>query len=184
MSMTKLFKSGMLAPFIPSFLASGWKRGSSELFFRLLIITSQFQLYMIITEITLQFALVGDTTERSTVWFTFAASTTSRIPERQAKNPVFCAIDESRYPGSSQVPVSRQDIFPFLSSRTICWSVPGSRRYPSRPCYQSGISLNLRTVVTSRSYCSQGKWLIDFQNNQSSLFEALRHISKIKIYKY
>ena len=45
---------------------------------------------------------------------------------------------------------------------------------------QFGISLYLRTVVTSWSYCSRGKWPIDYQNDQSSLFRgSYRHISKI-----
>ena len=43
-------------------------------------------------------------------------------------------------------------------------------------CIQSGISLNLRTVVTSWSYCSRGKWRIDHLNDHSHHFEALRDI--------
>ena len=44
---------------------------------------------------------------------------------------------------------------------------------------QSGISLNLRTVVTSWSYnCSPVKWRIDYLNDHSHRFEALRHIFK------
>ena len=37
---------------------------------------------------------------------------------------------------------------------------------------QSGKSLYLRTVVTSWSYCSRGKWRIDYQNYQSSPFRG------------
>ena len=42
----------------------------------------------------------------------------------------------------------------------------------------SGISLILRTVVTSWSYCSRGKWRIDYLNDRSHRFEAFRHILK------
>ena len=38
--------------------------------------------------------------------------------------------------------------------------------------HQSGISLYLRTVVTPWGYCSRGKWRIDYQNDQSSLFRS------------
>ena len=37
-------------------------------------------------------------------------------------------------------------------------------------CIQSGIPLNLRTVVTSWSYCSRGKWRIDHLNDHSHRF--------------
>ena len=40
------------------------------------------------------------------------------------------------------------------------------------------MSLNLRPVVTSWSYCSQGKWRIDYLNDPSHRIEALRHIFK------
>ena len=43
---------------------------------------------------------------------------------------------------------------------------------------RSGISLNLRTVVTSWSYCSRVKWRIDYLNDHSHHFKALRHIFK------
>ena len=44
---------------------------------------------------------------------------------------------------------------------------------------QSGISLNLRTAVTSWSYnCFRVKWCIDYLNDHSHGFEALRHIFK------
>ena len=51
---------------------------------------------------------------------------------------------------------------------------------PPQKCVlkQSGISLNLRTVVTSWSYCSRGKWRIDYPKDHSHRFEALRHIFK------
>ena len=38
--------------------------------------------------------------------------------------------------------------------------------------HQSGKSLYLRTVVTSWSYCSRGKWRIDYLNDQSSPFRG------------
>ena len=44
--------------------------------------------------------------------------------------------------------------------------------------YQFGISLNLRTVVNSWSYCSRGKWRIDCLNENSHRFYALKHIFK------
>ena len=37
---------------------------------------------------------------------------------------------------------------------------------------------NLRTVVTSWRYCSRVKWHIDYLNDDSHRFEALRHIFK------
>ena len=44
---------------------------------------------------------------------------------------------------------------------------------------QSGISLNLSTVVTLWSYnCSPVKWRIDYLNDHSHRFEVLRHIFK------
>ena len=44
---------------------------------------------------------------------------------------------------------------------------------------QSGISLNLRTAVTSWSYnCFRVKCCIDYLNDHSHGFEALRHIFK------
>ena len=44
---------------------------------------------------------------------------------------------------------------------------------------QSGISLNLRTVVTSWSYCSRRKRGMNYLNDHSDRFKALRHIFKV-----
>ena len=49
---------------------------------------------------------------------------------------------------------------------------------------QSQISLNLRTVVTSWSYCSWGKWWINYVNDNSHRFKALGHISKTFLEAY
>ena len=43
---------------------------------------------------------------------------------------------------------------------------------------QSEISVNLKTFVTSWSYCSRGKWRLDFLNDHSHRFEVLRHTFK------
>ena len=43
---------------------------------------------------------------------------------------------------------------------------------------QSEISVNLKTFVTSWSYCSRAKWRIDYLNDHSHRFEALRYTFK------
>ena len=63
------------------------------------------------------------------------AVTISQIPDRQAKEiphpvPQFWWVP---LPGKQWNPGSRQDIYGFPDSRTIFWSNPGSRKYPSRP---------------------------------------------------
>ena len=40
-------------------------------------------------------------------------------------------------PREQSNPDSRQDILRFRESRTVFWSNPGSREYPSRPCEMS-----------------------------------------------
>ena len=59
----------------------------------------------------------------------------SQIPDRQAKKiphsvPKFW-LDP--LPGEQPNPRSRQDIYRFPDSRTVFWTNPGSREYPSRP---------------------------------------------------
>ena len=44
-------------------------------------------------------------------------------------------------PGEQSNPGSRRDIYRFPDSRTIFWSNPGSRKYPSRPCPDRRLAL-------------------------------------------
>ena len=61
--------------------------------------------------------------------FTNSRQTGQKIPDPV---PKFWQIP---LPREQSNPESRQDILRFPESRTVFWSNPGSREYPSRPCY-------------------------------------------------
>ena len=58
------------------------------------------------------------------------------LTERE-KNPTPRALNfgESRFPGSNQIPFPAKIFCVFPESRTVFCSNPGSRKYPSSPCF-------------------------------------------------
>ena len=74
-----------------------------------------------------------------------------------------CLFGADSYSGQRE----RQSVRQGFQSK-ICELVSG--KLSKCLCIQSGIPLNLRTVVTSWSYCSRGKWRIDHLNDHSHRF--------------
>ena len=120
-------QTGVFAPFVPgASLISGWNGGSS--------VHSSVDNLAVSTKTSLSFAFIRDTIERSPVLFAFAASTTSRITDKQTENPSSPArVGWIPLPGSQSNPVSCQYILPFPEYRTVLWANPGFWKYSSRP---------------------------------------------------
>ena len=100
-----------------------------------------------------------DTADLSPGWF--AAAAFLEFPtDRQNISLIPCPnFGESRFPGSSQIPLPLQDILRFSESRSVFYSNPRSRKYLA--C-SAGVYFGRTNVLIAKTPCqkleTRGEW--------------------------